>query len=78
MEINHLKPDFPEAHANRGKVKIALGDIEGAKTDFQVALELAERQDKEGVKADLQTAMQLAEQQDKEDFKVYVEQLIQN
>jgi len=57
-EAISLKPDFPEAYGNRGTVKVALGDIEGAKTDLQVALELAERQDKDGVKIFVEERLQ--------------------
>ena len=53
-----LKPDYADAYYNRGIAKVALGNSEKAKADFQTALELAEQQDKEDLKTDITYRLQ--------------------
>ena len=45
-EALRIKADLAEAYGNRGRLKMYLGNIEEAKTDFLTALELAEGKSK--------------------------------
>ena len=50
-EAIRLKPDYAEAYANRGMIKVGLDRTDEARSDFQKALELAEQQDCPDLKA---------------------------
>ena len=57
-EAIRIKPDYAEAHANSGVAKAKLDRIGEAKSDFQIALELAERQENNNLKSFVEECLQ--------------------
>ena len=57
-EVIRINPDYADAYYNRGAAKVALGNSEEAKADFQTALELAEQQNGKKLKADIEQHLQ--------------------
>ncbi|MDE0314049.1 MAG: tetratricopeptide repeat protein [Candidatus Poribacteria bacterium] len=53
-----LKPNFAEAHANRGVTKLHLGQTNEAKSEFKIAMELAEQQGQEELKTFIEEQLQ--------------------
>ncbi|MDE0482740.1 MAG: tetratricopeptide repeat protein [Candidatus Poribacteria bacterium] len=53
-----LKPDFAEVYANRGMASIQLNRIDEAKSDFQTALKLANKQEQQELKAFIEKQLQ--------------------
>ena len=57
-EAIRIKPDYAEAHANSGVAKVKLDRIDEAKSDFQMALELAEQRNNADLKVFVENQLQ--------------------
>ena len=57
-EAIHLQPGFMNAYANRGIAQLGLNNIDEAKSDFQIALELAEHQESNNFKTCVEKQLQ--------------------
>ena len=57
-EAVRLKPNSADAYMIRGMAKVALGKVEEARVDYQMALKIAEQQGDEDLKANIEQMLQ--------------------